>query len=234
MINIKSGVNFEVAFAWKKTDGTADTGLSPTLTMYKLSNNTKELDAIAMTEVALGIYKYDIATAKLVSGETYAIQVDGTASADDSSLRYQYMFIAVDYGSTKGIADNISDILTDTGTTLDGKIDTIDTNLDSVKSTVDTNLDQQVSKTGMGTGTLSLPVQYLKTGTTTPWAGVQGWLTTDASGNTIYGSKLNRTNDNGVIEFWVEAGTYYFWTNQESSYVSKHVVDSNGNITTTD
>lgn len=66
--------------------GVPKTGLTPLITIRRVSDNSIQINAAAMTEVAQGWYKYtytnDVA-------EEYFVHVDGTASLSNSD-RYQY------------------------------------------------------------------------------------------------------------------------------------------------
>lgn len=53
------------------------TGLSPTILIWKTSDNSVVVNSASMTEVAGGFYKYDFTT--YVDLETYAIRCDGGA-----------------------------------------------------------------------------------------------------------------------------------------------------------
>lgn len=195
MINIKSGVDFRIPFVWKKQDGTADTGLSPTIKMYKLSDDTLVLNGVAMTEVALGIYKYNIVTANLVSGQTYAIQADGTASADDATLRYQYMGIAVDYQPTVGaIADAVWDEDKASHTTAD---------------TYGAYLDQKVSLAGTGNGAVASTITIRDVDGDVEDGVVVAVYSDAGMTNPVTDTNSLFTDSNGKVTVYLPAGTYY-------------------------
>jgi len=94
MRSIKSGSDYIYTTAFKTDTNTAGTGLTPALTMYKLSDSSVIINAQNMTEVSNGLYKYTIPTASLVTGNSYAVYVDGGATL--TTFRYQYDAIDVD------------------------------------------------------------------------------------------------------------------------------------------
>jgi hypothetical protein len=96
-------------------------------------------------------------------------------------------------------------ILTDTGTTLDGKIDTLDTVADGIT----TRLNLVI-----GTGAISETLT-ITSNTGTPLQDVDVWLTSDIAGTTIVARSL--TSPSGLVTFRLDAGTYYVWK-QKSGY----------------
>ena len=68
--------------AYFTDSGAPKTGLSPTVTVYDLSDNTKAVDAASMTEVGGGFYKYDFTG--FDSSEDYSIICDGGSGLSNS------------------------------------------------------------------------------------------------------------------------------------------------------
>ena len=67
-------------------NGVRQTGLSPTIDIYDLANNSKVINAASMTEVGAGFYKYDFLGQD--SDKDYVAIVDGTASISNDAERY--------------------------------------------------------------------------------------------------------------------------------------------------
>ncbi len=193
MINIKSGADFIWACAMKDSSDVAKTGLTVALTMYKLSDNSKVIDAQNMTEVGLGIYDYTIPTASLVSGETYALYVDGSATAG-AAYRYQYDFIAVDWMPT------VANIL-DHDVTAHTTADTVGEALNRI--------DTDISTAGQGNGGITQPI-YVNDIDGTREGGVKVEIFSNADmaeANRLTGNMF--TDDAGQIVVNLNAGTYY-------------------------
>lgn len=68
--------------------GTPQTGLSATIRIWDLSNNTLIITDAAMTEVAGGFYSYNFTTYDEL--KSYAIRCDGSASITAAGERYTY------------------------------------------------------------------------------------------------------------------------------------------------
>jgi hypothetical protein len=68
-------------------DGAPKTGLTPTIDIWQISNNTKVVDGEAMTEVGGGIYKYTFTTYN--KDQEYSIICDGGVTLT-ASERYTY------------------------------------------------------------------------------------------------------------------------------------------------
>ena len=119
-------------------NGDPKTGLSPTVTVWDLSDSSVDVNAQAMTEVAGGWYKYSWASFDLT--KDYVGRSDGGA-AQPTGERYAPIDMAgaalsgkVDAMETKidtidGIVDSI---LEDTGTTIPGTITTAQNDLDLI------------------------------------------------------------------------------------------------------
>jgi hypothetical protein len=73
--------------AYFTNSGAPRTGLSATITVYKVSDNSAVVNAAAMTEIAGGGYKY-LFSAYAATEEYYAVADGGAALAD--SERYAY------------------------------------------------------------------------------------------------------------------------------------------------
>jgi hypothetical protein len=70
-------------------------------------------------------------------------------------------------------------------------------------------LEQAPSELGSGAVIVNYTVYGDETAHTNPIANVNVWVTIDSAGNTIVAS--GKTNDFGVVIFYLNAGTYYFW-----------------------
>lgn len=202
MITIKSGSGLTVLVAFKADDNTPATGLTPAITVYKASDNSKVDDAETMTEVGLGLYKYTVDT--IVTNEAYGIYADGGATLD--TYRYQYGAFYANAGNE------------DTVATVNTKIDTIDTNVDTIITELD-ELNTNLQSVGCGSG-IAHTLAFSTTGGA-PDVGLVVWLTTDAGGLNKWTSTNLRTNSGGRITFFIELNvTYYVWTANKSTYVS--------------
>jgi len=97
-------IRFVTAFV--DTSGTPVTGLSATIDIFRLSDDTQVVTAGAMNEVALGLYSYDFAEDP---AEDYAWRADGTASANP-----RYAFGSHSGRAADALLNDVPDILTDT------------------------------------------------------------------------------------------------------------------------
>jgi hypothetical protein len=93
-------VNINSYFAVK---GIGETGLTPKITIRKVSNNTIIVNAQNMTELAVGWYTYSFNNDL---GEEYVVNIDG-GSALKAADRYQYGEIEKDNPSQMLIDSNI-------------------------------------------------------------------------------------------------------------------------------
>jgi len=84
-----------------------ETGLSPVVSIWKVSDNSKVVDEAAATEISNGFYKYTFTSYSL--SEDYVILFDG-GSGLQSYERYQYGFIRNSTGNY------ITTVFTENGT----------------------------------------------------------------------------------------------------------------------
>lgn len=182
MITIKSGSGFTVLVAFKADDNTPATGLTPAITVYRASNNSKVEDAETMAEIGLGLYKYTVDT--VVTNEAYAIYADGGATLD--TYRYQYGAFYANAGNEDVISDNVDSILEDTSTTLPAAIATAGQGNGNKEVKF---LVRDVAGVSAGGG--CAVTIYADTGTTTQSTG------------TLY------TDELGIVNVMLNAGTYY-------------------------
>jgi len=149
--------------------GVPKTGLSPTVDLYDVSDNSLDIDNGALTEIAVGFYKYTFAGHDPT--KDYVFLVDGTVTLADTE-RYAA-------GSIPENKDaSIDAVLVDTGTTLPATLATIlaDTNeiqVDTNAVLVDTGttLPATLASILEDTGTTlpaTLAAILLDTGTTLP------------------------------------------------------------------
>jgi hypothetical protein len=196
MRSIKSGSDYIYTTAFKTDTNTAGTGLTPALTMYKLSDSSVIINAQNMTEVALGIYKYTIPTASLVTGNSYAVYVDGGATL--TTFRYQYDSIDVDKMPT--VTENVTGIL--------DAVVTSHTTADTVGEALN-RIDTDISTAGQGNGGITQPIYVNDTdGTREGGVKVEIFSNADmAETNRLTGNIF--TDDAGQIVVNLNAGTYY-------------------------
>ena len=67
--------------AYFSNSGVSTTGLSPTITIYKLSDSSKVIDTASMTEIADGFYKYNFSDRDLAEAYSYicdSVDLSGT------------------------------------------------------------------------------------------------------------------------------------------------------------
>ena len=225
MITIKTSTDLIVLIAFKEDDNTPSTGLTPALTMLQASDSAVVIDAQNMTEMSLGMYKATIPNTDIDANDGYGIYVDGGATL--TTHRYQYGAFYGNFGNE------------DTIPTIDGKVDTIDTNVDSILVDTGTTIPATITTLQTGVSSLvsasvgSIYVEYKQTTTTgSVLKGVQVWLTT-VSTKTPYATNPASTNDNGLIWWYLKAGTYYVWTAGQSTYTGTITVVSDGTYTFT-
>jgi len=121
--------------------GVPKTGLSPTIRIRDLSDDTLVVTDAAMTEVGDGCYKYDFAAYD--STKDYSIRCDGTATLSNID-RYAFAgseWNGIDDIKGTGFAKNthsltnidgiVDAILVDTDTTIPGLLATIQADLDN-------------------------------------------------------------------------------------------------------
>ena len=70
-------------------NGVAKTGLTPTVTVYDLSDDSVDVSAQAMSEIANGFYKYDFSE--------FNITKDYSGFADAASAAVDDRYVAVDF-----------------------------------------------------------------------------------------------------------------------------------------
>lgn len=111
------------------------TGLSPTLDIYRVSDNTQVVTSGAMTEIAGGYYKYDFSAYD--DDEEYVIIADGGATLDNTE-RYKYASsstadIKAIFEDTDAIQPNIDQSLSATQTAIVAEIDENEVKIDAIK-----------------------------------------------------------------------------------------------------
>ena len=96
MFIIKSSEAISLILVFMDDNDDPETGLTPTITVYNVTDATALVDGQAMTEIsdtkAPGMYKYDIDAGDLASEKTYTIYGDGGDTIDV----YRYQFGAFD------------------------------------------------------------------------------------------------------------------------------------------
>jgi hypothetical protein len=135
--------------AFFTSSGTPATGLSPTIRIYDLSDDSLVVNDDSMSEVGDGHYKYDFATYD--ADKDYAIRCDGGISLSDSD-RYKYAgnenyiddiensSLADSNTYILGVSGDIINLQTDI-TNIQSDITTINTNVLSVSASVLENQD---------------------------------------------------------------------------------------------
>lgn len=133
------------------------------------------------------------------------------------------------------VIDTVVDsILVDTGTdipasltTIDNNVDTINGRIDQILSTTESDIrgtdsdslktlsDQIDDVTTLGPGAITWTYTVTDSGTGLPMGDVNVWVTTDEAGSNVIAS--GTTNQNGVVTFYLDAGTVYIWC-QKSGY----------------
>lgn len=135
------------------TGAAADADAVPTYRVYEdeagtaiLSGSLAKLDDANTT----GYYSEQItlsAASGFEKGKTYTIYISATVDSVEGTMSHSFQLEAeVDAQtvSDSTLVSNVADILTDTGTTLDGKIDTIDGIVDTILVDTGTTLDGKV------------------------------------------------------------------------------------------
>lgn len=127
--------------------------------------------------------------------------------------------ILVDTGTTipgtiAALQSDVTDVLTDTGdiiadvAAVDGNVDDLTADVADVK----TDTESILAAVGGGPPAGAIPYEYNITNQVSgqPIADVDVWVTTDEPGVNVVAS--GRTDDFGNVTFYLDAGTYYFWS----------------------
>ena len=88
------------------------------------------------------------------------------------------------------------------------KIDTIDSNVDAILVDTGTTIPALINSDS-GAGTIQHTYTVTDSADGTPIDGVEVWVSTDAAGVNVIAS--GHTNSSGIVNFMLDAGTYYFW-----------------------
>ena len=180
--------------AYFSVSGVPSTGLSPTITIYDVSDGSEDVSAAAMTEIASGFY-------------TYAF------SAIDISKEYVAICDSVTLtGSERYAVVGFSSLATES------KQDTAQTDLDTITGADGVTLatlQPNYAPAALGAGAVTYAYTLTDDVTGNPIDGASVWVTTDSAGTDIIAS--GTTNDSGVVTFYLDAATRYFWR-QRSGY----------------
>jgi hypothetical protein len=215
MITIKTGTNFTVLCAFKSDTHTPSTGITPAITIYDTSDNSKIEDAESMTEVGLGIYKFTVTGTDIDSGKSYAVYVDGGATL--TTYRYQYGAFAGNMGNEDTILiidtkvdtvdGNVDEIETLLGT-VDGKIDTIDGIVDAILEDTGTTLPAAIAIAGQGNGNKEVKFLVRDVAGVSAGGGCAVTIYAD-TGTTTQSTGTLYTDELGIVNVMLNAGTYY-------------------------
>jgi len=220
MITIKTDTAFKVLVAFKSDGHAPATGLTPTLTVTQVSDDTDIVDAQAMTELKNGGYYYEIPHTDIDADDAYYVYADGGATL----ITYRYQMGAF-YGNL-GNEDTIPVI-----STVDSKVDTLtanvntqSTNITSIKDTVDANLDTKISLAGEGAGDIQVTFPLVINGELK--SGERIWVTDDINGTVLKSSKSTVTNSSGAVSWQLALGTYYVWIGSSTTYIGTLTITS--------
>jgi len=115
--------------AYFAENGTGKTGLEPLAYLYRVSDSVLVVDGEAVTEVAIGWYKYNFEA--FDNTESYIGVIDSVTLT--GSERYAPIF-TISQGETTAILTDTTAIEIDT-TSIEGKVDTINTNVNAIPTT---------------------------------------------------------------------------------------------------
>ena len=132
-----------------------------------------------------GVSTFDPATQSVV-----AANMRGT---DDAALAVVCTETRLAQLEATALPADIADILVDTGTTLDGKINAIKAKTDTLG----------------GAGAITWPYTVTDSVTGGPIDGVEVWVTTDSAGTNVIAN--GTTDENGIVTFYLDAGTVFAW-----------------------
>lgn len=180
--------------AYFSNTGIPATGLSPTISILKVSDNSVVVNAQAMTEVGLGWYKYNYTDYD--KSIDYVFLCDGGVTLTGPE-RY-----------VGGASDTSGDVL-QIAEDVDNLPDDIWDETISGHTTAGTfgKKINDIESTGEGEITWTYTVTNTQTGL--PIADVLVWVTTDINGSNKIAS--GRTDQNGLVTFYLDAGTVYIW-----------------------
>lgn len=186
MITIRSGNTFTLILAFKNDTHAPATSLTPTITIYKVSDNSKVVDAQNMSEIGAGLYKYSYTSP--ATNEAYAVYADGGSTI--TTYRYQYRAFYVNAGNEDSITS-------------------IQTNSEYIKNEIDEKLDAKVSSAGYGNGGITQTI-FVNDVDGTREGGVKVEVFSNPSMAEEYRITGNRfTDDAGQVVFNLNPGIYY-------------------------
>lgn len=91
---------------------------------------------------------------------------------------------------------------------LDTQLSTIDSNVDAILEDTSTTIPALINADS-GAGAISWTYTLTDSDDGTPIDGAEVWVTTDAAGVNVIAS--GTTNSSGIVNFMLDAGSYYFW-----------------------
>jgi len=187
------------------------TGLSVTIDIIDLSNDSVVVNDAAMSEIGTrGVYKYNFSSYDEDKNYLYITDA-GAAMGDD---QYQYSTNNKNLDKIKATIDAYLDMAISTINgqivTLISDVNDIEITLTSIETTVNTYLDQKISQTGLGNGNTSVTYTVVDQDSN-PLSGVEVDVraTNDITADVVASGV---TNDAGEVTFYLDSGvTYYLW-----------------------
>jgi hypothetical protein len=135
-----------------------------------------------------------------------ALEADGSklyhlweTTEDDGGVR-RFTANALEEAPSSGSAPTVEQIR--------AEIDSNSTKLASILEDTGTTIPALINA-GAGAGTIQHTYTITDSADGTPIDGVEVWVSTDAAGVNVIASGY--TNSSGIINFMLDAGTYYFW-----------------------
>jgi len=77
------------------TAGAPTTGLTPTLSIYRIGDSTLVVATTTMTEIGNGTYKYNFTS--IAESQDYDIVIDGGAAMSTTTERYKHQIVESDH-----------------------------------------------------------------------------------------------------------------------------------------
>lgn len=211
MYQIGDALPFDAQFKETKL---GKTGLTVTVDVYR--NGTLVVSDGSSTELALGWYYYVMSSSlNTVAGQYRAVFKTATTTVDDRqipSLR--------DVGApwAQRIDENVSAAKTLTSGAINAAALDPTASAELIAAlllaaisggTVQAALEAALNSGGAGVGALTYVYTLTSSVDSTPVDDCAVWVTTDSAGTNVIAS--GRTNASGVVTFYLDAGTYYFW-----------------------
>jgi len=189
---------------------------------YQVVITTGTVDSVSVVGTVLAHFsienRYELQTGDVypvVAKETTLATVAGYLDTEIADIKAKTDLIPASPAAVGSAMTLTSDypLKTDLATkaeiaAINEKIDTIDSNVDAILVDTGTTIPALINSDS-GAGTIQHTYTVTDSADGTPIDGVEVWVSTDAAGVNVIAS--GHTNSSGIVNFMLDAGTYYFW-----------------------